>query len=780
MSYGTLADGIPLTDEDIRNIAVWEFRQADRLTTSTLEQALSSAYRSYHQEFEEEDRSRVDPRPTGLESDQKATDVSDVLEWIKPQIIRAITESPEAVRFDPVTPEDETQAEIESDYTHRYLMKHCDGYTAIYSAVTDALLLKNCVTAAYSQPFSESWVEDYKRQTLPELADLLEPDTEDTEVTLEAQTAYEEPVTDPATGAPKPDPAALQQAVAVFQQQAIQAAAMGQTPPPPPNPAQVAQDAPLMQTLYDVTIRRRKSGNRIVVSPVPLDKFKVTRNWVSCRVDDHTPFCGYESTETAGTLVAQGVPPELVDQVAPYQQSGTTDEVKRAREDIERDEPERSYYLSASQREIRVWRCYMVLDVNGDGADERIWVTLIGDSNPEMVDWYEVPGNPFATGSAIPQPHKFFGVSIYDKLRRLEEMKTNILQKLDLNLDQQNDPPKSVVEGLANWDDVSAPRQRQKVFRVREMGAVQEYPVPQIGPSAHTLLQYYDKWRMERVGVDPGMNSLSEAFPEESMNSAVERLVTAREEMVGLMIRTVTETWFSSLLVILRGLIMRCNNRRHIEKLRNQWHTLNPANWVERSSTTVRIGLGAGDRFEMRQGTAQILQLQAQAKAEGAPVPYSKRWQAVADHIRSWGRDPSDYFVDPEELKDPKSKVTQEVQMEAQQAQKAAQEAQANDPATKMAEASMQIEQLKAQVDLMKAQNDRVQNEQKISADMAQHQDQVRLELQKQLEQVRQFQEDLEFQYDQLAAKTGLEIGKVRVEKEIRERDSETSGEMTQ
>jgi hypothetical protein len=61
-------------------------------------------------------------QPLGNEIDGRSqvvsTDVQDVVESVMPDIIRIFTASDEAVKFDPVGPEDEKSASLATDYVN--------------------------------------------------------------------------------------------------------------------------------------------------------------------------------------------------------------------------------------------------------------------------------------------------------------------------------------------------------------------------------------------------------------------------------------------------------------------------------------------------------------------------------------------------------------------------------------------------------------------------------------------------------------------------------------
>ena len=72
-----------------------------------------------------------------------STDVADAVEWILPQIMRSFTQNNEVVIFDPLGPEDEFQAELESQYVYDVVMKENDGFIILHQFVKDALLQNN-------------------------------------------------------------------------------------------------------------------------------------------------------------------------------------------------------------------------------------------------------------------------------------------------------------------------------------------------------------------------------------------------------------------------------------------------------------------------------------------------------------------------------------------------------------------------------------------------------------------------------------------------------------
>ena len=80
------------------------------------------------------------PAPSGImgRSSVVSTDVADAVEWLLPNIVESLTGK--AVKFQPMSAQDEQQAELETDLTHFAFSEYNNGYLNLYEAAKDALL----------------------------------------------------------------------------------------------------------------------------------------------------------------------------------------------------------------------------------------------------------------------------------------------------------------------------------------------------------------------------------------------------------------------------------------------------------------------------------------------------------------------------------------------------------------------------------------------------------------------------------------------------------------
>jgi len=745
MSKIEFADKKPLTRDEVHQAAVAELRTNLFMQEDDLQENWEGAYAYYKVEA---------PGPDGVNtSDAKSSDVSDTIEWILPAVLKPLVESPDVVRFDPVHPEDEDQAALESDYVHHTFMKKCKGFLKLYVHIKDALLLKNSIFCTYWDEGITNQLEEYENVTEVGLANLMVPD-DGSEVRLISSEERTEPVSDPITGS-------------ILMQ------------PDPVNPETLV---PVTQTLYDVKIRRfTPNGAPVVENCVP-EMFKVRFNHDSLDLDD-CRWCCYTMNKTRSELYAYGYDEDLIDEIPVSESSYSqiNNSVRYAREDIERTANslggERNETGDPSQDMLEVSRVYMTLDTDGDGYEEKLLVILGGEEGDVLLDYYEVPENPFSASSPFIAGHKFYGYSLYDKLKELTDQKTDVLRKLTDNLDLQNNPRKKVLIGQANLTDLLT-IQPGGLYRMEQIGAVEEMPSPDISRTSDMLLRYYDKVRAERTGADPNAQSIVDLMPEESMNSAVERVISMKEELVGLIIRVFAETGVRSMFLKLRNLMLRHMPRTELVQLRNKWAQVNPGNWIERTNTTIVVGLGTGDRIKKTQGLGMILGIQkelAQGGFLGPLVSAERINHTLSELIRVQGLgDPDDFILspallDPENVaKNPKraEEAMRAHQMRQHQEQQQAQQAQAQQQAQQaqqqaLLQAQQQIEQTRAETKRYETDSKAKSQVQQAILKQQEASQKARQEMQKLHQDMAKFMEEMRLKWAELASKEGIEDAKM-------------------
>jgi len=702
--FSDQADDGMLTEVDILNIVGAELTQSSTGTyAGQLDSNREQALDYYLGEL-------PGPAPDGR-SQAVSTDVADAIEWILPQIIKELVSKGPIITFNANSEQDEEQARLESEYVHDVFMSENEGYLNLYQFVKDALMQKNGIFKITYDDTPETTTEEYTGVTEQQLEMLL------ADPTVEADTI--DPAENPELIA------AYQAAMQQFEQQMMQFQQMQMQQPPPqqgmtqqqPQQPQPPQEPPPPPDLFDVTITRTEETGKIVVECVAPENFRINEYHDSLSPAD-ARFTAHVTLQTRSSLIEQGHDPKVIDE-APV---GSTNLFRRDYRFSAQDEgsasSEESYSEDSSQDLLEVSECYMQMDIDGDGVSELVKITVLGADTPTVVlDVEPLEEIPFVSASCIIMSHKFSGLSIYDRLKQIQDQKTSLWRNVLDNLYLQNNREKEVVESQVNIDDLLISRPGG-IKRVKQLGSIRELEVQPIGQEGFQMLDYLDKVRTGRVGVSPDTMGASMPVGGDTAHG-VERMMSAKEELTGLMIRTVAETGVKAAYKLIRDLLVRHKDITEQFKFRGSWAEVNPSNWGKRSRTTVMVGTGTGDDMRRQAAISAVIGMQTQIldSKYAAMVPVEKAFNAYDEFCETSGlKGGENYFLDPKseqgqqavQSMEQNDAKMQQMQEEMQQKMTEANEKIAEGEFMK-GQAALQSQQVKAQSERMKAESAQVQ-----------------------------------------------------------------------
>jgi hypothetical protein len=690
-----------MTDSEILAIIQNEMANADITTTSS--SALQEPLRYYL------------GLPLGNEQEGRSslvsTDVADAIEWIMPQIMKSFTQNNEVVVFDPVNEGDELQAQIESEYVYDVLMKQNDGFTLIHQFVKDALMQRNGMLKVYYEDDEKITTYNYSGLTEDQLAvALLDEDSEILELT-EDESQSENP--------------------------------LEQEP-----------------TTYSAKIKVTEKCGKICIDPVAPEEFRVNTQHNNISLANARFTC-HIVNKTLSDLREEGYKDEDIEDLV------SSDLLRSAYRFNYQNEPTQVPSVLSSDdanRLVEVTECYLKLDVNGDGIAELMKVTVAGVETPTVIlSMEEIDSLPWISTTAILMSHKFQGLSIYDRLKSIQDNKTAIIRNIMDNMYLQNNQRNVVLEGQVNLDDLLVSRPGG-LIRVKRTDAIMPLQTPAIGDAAFSMMQYLDEVKAGRTGVSADGTASPENIGNAVGSQGVERMMNAKEELVGLIIRVICETGIKPLCNKIRDLVTMHVDTIEDFKFRGQWVKVNPSEWEERTRSSVRVGTGTGDT---RAKLAAIQQVQLlQEKIMSMPnqtlTNPNKIYATIDDFCKFSGLDSANkYFVDPsspegQQAAQQSQQTQQQQQQESQQAQLEQMRMQAElaKSATTTAEAQMQNVAIKGQVELGKHQREM----EKQSFQIQLEQLKAELDKAKAVQIAEKDLEDIKFKYDQLYAQTALKL----------------------
>lgn len=658
-----------------------------------------------------------------------STDVADAIEWIMPEVMKAFTQNNEVVTFDPTSAEDKRQAELESRFVYDILMKENNGFITLHEFFKDALMQKN--------GFFKVWYENCDEVTVENYTGLNE---------IEFQLLQTDP--------------------------AIEVTGMTER--------EFSDEHGTIQ-VYDVNCLRRNFDGKIRVKCIAPDDIRVNRMHNSVCLKE-ARFIAHAMVMTKSDLLEAGFDKDIVNDLPTESEEFRESKNYRFTMQGENVAPYGVNAKDPSQMTYEVSECYMKMDLDGDGIAERVKVTVAGFDNPTHVLEVEtVEEWPFISATAILMSHKLFGLSIYDRLKEIQEQKTAVVRNILDNMYLQNNQRTVALEGQVNLDDLLVSRPGG-IIRAKSAQAVTPYVTPPLGPDAYKVVDYLDQVRAGRVGVSPEGSVADVSIGDAVGSEGVERLLSQKEELVGLMVRVFAETGIKPLCEMIRRLLVKHIDSTSMYEFHDEWVEVAPSNWTKRNKTTVRVGTGSGNRQQQAAALNQVLVYQEKIMAMPgqALVTEKQVYTALNDLAKVSGMPGAGaYFLDPDSPAGSENKKTVSEGMQAQQ-QKEQEESQllaqtqikiANAEEGK-AQAAMQNVNLTAQNKQLQMQLDQHKNESANQLSLMQQQ----LNEAKELATSNHKDAQLEFQYYDADQRAALE--RYRIEMTTKAKlDKDTSGE---
>lgn len=498
----------------------------------------------------------------------RTREVFETVEWMMPSVIRAFCSGSRFVRFEPVGPEDEAQAEQETDTISHLLMNKNDGYGAMYCWGKEALLYPTAYVELMVEERERIVRRSYENLTVGERARLLSD--EDVQVIVDEE-----------------------------REEIVEVEGVSQ---------------PL--TRYKVILEKEERDHALVWEPVPPNDIVVSANLESWNLD-LADFVARKSAMTMTDLIELGVDPEDVIAGGDTEEMHWNDETVN-RKFTEDENPNRTddLHLDPSMRRYTLWRCFLRVDFDGDGVAERREVWVIG-SKAVRNEVCEV--QPFVAMSSLLMPHRHIGMSPAEAVMDLQLIRSTLMRQLLDNSYRLNNgrvwvsEDAMVEDTMENILDSTA-----EYIPVRGQPAA-AYSVEQTPPIIDQVLkviQYMESQQAERSGVAPNI-SLNPEVMRQSTEGAFVAALDEAAQRVELIVRTMGETGVKQLCEKAHTLCRLKMPKTLYIKLRNEYVETDPRAWSERNDLTCQVGLGHASQSRRMQMLQLLYGLQKEAMGMG-------------------------------------------------------------------------------------------------------------------------------------------------------------------
>jgi hypothetical protein len=499
-------------------------------------------------------------------------EVAEVIDGAIPQLIRIFTASDDIIRYEPVGPGDEQGANQATDYSNWVFYKDNPGFAILHDWFKDALLEKVGVVKAYWDNRIDVVKETYQNLTDDELTMLLADGTR--------EIIEQETVVTPITNMDG-------------------------------SPAIGMDGMPLVQASHTVKVKKKNQIGRVAIQNIPPEEFLISKK--ATTIQD-SPFVAHRRLMPRSDLVAMGFPEEVVRDLPAYDDLSFSPE--RVARYSEGEQPSQDESLDPTMQDVEVYECYIRADRDGDGLAELLQVWYAGS---EILEETETDYIPFHSLCPIPVPHKFYGLSLADKVMDLQLQKSTITRQMLDNLYLTNNYRVGAVDGQVNLDDLISPTPGG-VIRMKNPNAVVPMAVQPVANQAFPMLEYLDAVQAKRTGVSDATQGLDPNVLQNVTATAVAAFQNASAGKMELIARNFAETGVKSLFKGILQLLCKYQDKPRIIRMRGQYIQMDPREWSNQYDVTISVGLGTGNKQEQMAMLAMILDKQERILQQFGPA----------------------------------------------------------------------------------------------------------------------------------------------------------------
>lgn len=311
--------------------------------------------------------------------------------------------------------------------------------------------------------------------------------------------------------------------------------------------------------------------------------------------------------------------------------------------------------VDSSQDLIEWYEVYVRMEA-GEGIDQ-LYRVAMSYVDGTIIDKSPAPFIRHAAGTAILNPHRFTGISLYDKLKQNQDVRTALRRALLDNVNATTKNRLAVLDGVVNVDDVTDGRVNNAVRVKPTVGnvgaAIMPLAVPDTSANILANLESTARERSEMGGSALDMQSAQMQIGGDRMGSqGLDRAYSVAEQLSAAMMKTLSSTLLRSVFLLAHRTLREYFDEPLPIKRSGKWQYVTPSEWPERHSVTVKPGMSPGERSRRISSLGQVIDAQMMLADKGMDqvlVDIDGFHRALLDWARlSEVQNPEQYFIDPE------------------------------------------------------------------------------------------------------------------------------------
>lgn len=381
-----------------------------------------------------------------------------------------------------------------------------------------------------------------------------------------------------------------------------------------------------------------------------LENFLYYADWHS-PVLEGIPICAIRHVDARAELIALGFPAEKVNSLTAHRHDLKPE--SQARNPKNATKPTKS--IDKSQEHVEWFEIFIRMEAEG-GADE-LRVISMSYVDSVILDDSAAPFIRVAAGTAILNPHRFTGISLYDKLKQNQDIRTALRRALLDNVNATTKHRIAGLDGVVNVDDHADSRVNNMV-RVKPLvqdirQAVMALSVPDTSANILANLESTAHERSEMGGAALDLQTAQMQIGGDRMGSqGLDRAYSVAEQLSASMMKTLAATLIRSVFLLAHATLREYFDEPVPIKRNGKWTHVKPSEWPERLSVTIKPGMSPGERTRRVNALGEVINAQLMLADKGMDevlVDINGFNRALMDWARlSEVQNPEQYFIDPQ------------------------------------------------------------------------------------------------------------------------------------
>lgn len=411
---------------------------------------------------------------------------------------------------------------------------------------------------------------------------------------------------------------------------------------------QIVSVEPIDEQFFNVTVSSVGPQQPYKIEGVPPEEFRMNRDAKSIET---ARFVAHEVEKSRSDLVTMGLSDDEIKALSMGDDWGDQNAEEVTRSTVMSQYGSEPEPIEKSQDKYVLTEAWMRIDVDGDGVSE---YRRFLKSGTVILENEVTDDHPFAMFCPILMPYQAVGLSVFDLIKDIQDIKTALTRNMLDNAYMANNSRSLVVENQVNLDDLLN-NVSNGIIRAQSLDSMREITTPFLGTAGLAMLDHFDKVRDGRTGVTEFNQGLggSELQNTNIGSQGMQSMMNSAMQRVELIARVLAETGFKRLYRLVLKMVTQNHDRPAELKVNGKFIQIDPREWKNQYRLSISVGMAAISREAQVQNMQTVLNLQERAGQFGLALP-KNAYNALSRMIENMGyRDASQFFTAPDENPQP-------------------------------------------------------------------------------------------------------------------------------